>query len=147
MDADLLSSEDIEVNPSTLDININMLGSNIRNIFRAIPGRKPWMNDLIVGLREKKSTKRFQGWGTCPYNSVKETMTIWGLGQFGVIVINVSLEFLLVWLLLRSYSYGVWLGLEVSHVSSLLYQKKVISFLGWGRFSNQPLTSMILQVI
>jgi hypothetical protein len=54
LDADLLSSEDIEVNPSTLDINISMLGSNIRKIFRAIPGRKPWMNDLIVGLREKK---------------------------------------------------------------------------------------------
>ena len=53
MDADLLSSEDIDVNPSTLDMNINMLGSSIRNIFRAIPGRKPWMNDLIVGLTKK----------------------------------------------------------------------------------------------
>jgi len=34
-------------------MNINMLGSSIRNIFRAIPGRKPWMNDLIVGLTKK----------------------------------------------------------------------------------------------
>jgi len=60
LDADLLSSEDIEVNPSTLDININMLGSNIRKIFRAIPGRKPWMNDLIVGLRKKNQLKGFR---------------------------------------------------------------------------------------
>jgi len=53
LDADLLSSEDIDVNPSTLDMNINMVGSSIRKIFRAIPGRKPWMNDLIVGLIKK----------------------------------------------------------------------------------------------
>ena len=57
MDADLLSSEDIAVNPSTLDMNINMLGSSIRNIFRAITGRKPWMNDLIVGLIKKVEVK------------------------------------------------------------------------------------------
>jgi hypothetical protein len=50
LDAALLSRDDIDVSPSNLDININKLGSNIRKIFRAIPGRKPWMNDLIAGL-------------------------------------------------------------------------------------------------
>jgi hypothetical protein len=52
LDAALLSRDDIDVNPSNLDININMLGSNIRKIFKAIPGRKPWMNDLIACLRK-----------------------------------------------------------------------------------------------
>lgn len=36
--------------PSNFDISISMLGRTMRNIFNAIPGRKPWMNDFTVFL-------------------------------------------------------------------------------------------------
>jgi hypothetical protein len=49
------------MNPSNLDISINIEGRKIRNIFKAIPGRKPWMNDLITFLHEKQEVAIFQG--------------------------------------------------------------------------------------
>lgn len=39
--ADLLSNDDSDMSPSILDINISRLGSKMRNIFNASPGRKP----------------------------------------------------------------------------------------------------------
>lgn len=44
------------VNPSNLDIIINIEGRNIRKSFKAIPGRKPWINDFMNFLREKWDT-------------------------------------------------------------------------------------------
>jgi hypothetical protein len=63
LDAALLSRDDIDVSPSNLDININKLGRNIRKIFRAIPGRKPWMNDLIAGLSNNSWIKNISNQG------------------------------------------------------------------------------------
>ena len=40
------------INPSNFDIIINIVGRNKRNIFRAIPGRKPTMNDFMTFLQE-----------------------------------------------------------------------------------------------
>lgn len=44
------------MNPSNLDITINIDGRNIRKIFKAIPGRKPWINDFMNFLHEKWDT-------------------------------------------------------------------------------------------
>lgn len=40
--------------PSNFDMNISMLGRTMRKIFNAIPGRKPWINDLIAFLSTDK---------------------------------------------------------------------------------------------
>lgn len=56
--ADLLSRAESDVCPSILDIVMRISGRNTRNIFSAIPGRKPWTKDLMFFLnkREKNST-------------------------------------------------------------------------------------------
>jgi hypothetical protein len=50
LDAVLRSSDDCEINPSNCDMYISIVGSTMRKIFKAIPGRNPWMNDLMEGL-------------------------------------------------------------------------------------------------
>lgn len=54
--ADLLSREDRLINPSNLDIVINIVGRKIRNIFKAIPGRKPCIKDFMNFLKKKNET-------------------------------------------------------------------------------------------
>lgn len=40
------------INPSNFDISINIEGRKMRKIFKAIPGRKPWINDFTPFLQE-----------------------------------------------------------------------------------------------
>jgi len=40
------------INPSNFDIIINIVGRKMRKIFKAIPGRNPWINDFIPFLQE-----------------------------------------------------------------------------------------------
>jgi hypothetical protein len=39
------------INPSNFDISINIEGRKMRKIFKAIPGRKPWINDFTPFLQ------------------------------------------------------------------------------------------------
>jgi len=39
--------------PSNLDMIINIVGRKIRKSFNTMPGRKPWMTDLINFLHNK----------------------------------------------------------------------------------------------
>lgn len=40
------------MNPSNFDISINIEGRKMRKIFKAIPGRKPWINGFTLFLQE-----------------------------------------------------------------------------------------------
>ena len=64
--ADLLSKDERDVKPSIFDMVTRIVGRRIRNIFRAIPGRKPWMTDLTVLLWQKFLTFDEYKYGPIP---------------------------------------------------------------------------------
>jgi len=53
--AALLSREEVLIYPSNLDIIINIDGRNMRNIFKAIPGRKPCTKAFMTFLDKREA--------------------------------------------------------------------------------------------
>lgn len=47
------------INPSNFDININIVGRKMRKIFKAIPGRKPWINDFMNFLQKAEDVSTY----------------------------------------------------------------------------------------
>lgn len=53
MEADLLSKDERDACPSILDIIMSTVGRRMRNIFSAMPGRNPWIKDLMAFLQKE----------------------------------------------------------------------------------------------
>jgi len=44
---EIASPDMTDSNPQNLDLNISIVGSTIRKIIKAIPGRNLWMNEVL----------------------------------------------------------------------------------------------------